>query len=75
MLKKLIAVDMAYATRVAKQLGMSNFPIQESRDRVIQDEGVDVIEILVTVIQKVPREDSPEEIATAFINVQRAIVM
>lgn len=72
MLRKLIAADMAYADRVAKQAGLRNFPIREFRDLVNRDDTVDVIETLVTVIKHVPRDDTAEEVATVATNVQRA---
>jgi hypothetical protein len=71
-IRKLIAADMAYAYRVAKQAGFPNFPIREFRELVNRDDTVDVIETLVTVIKHVPRDDTPEEIATVATNVQRA---
>ncbi len=71
MLKKLIAVDSAYAARVARDAGFANFPIREFRKLVSSGDGVDVIETLVTVIQFVPRDDSPEEFATVHQNVKR----
>jgi len=72
MVRKLISIDMAYAGRMAKQAGLPNFPICRFRDLVNRDDTVDVIETFVTIIKHVPRDDTPEEIATVATNVQRA---
>jgi uncharacterized LabA/DUF88 family protein len=72
MLKKLVAVDSAYAVHVARNAGFENFPIREFLEIVRKGDDVDVIETLVTVIQFPPRSETPEDIATVATNVRRA---
>lgn len=64
MLEKIIAIDKQYADRVARDadLDFPHFPTEEFRDLVKSD--ADVIETLITVIKRVPEEETPEAIAT-----------
>ncbi len=71
MLRKLIAIDSAYANRVAKDNNFDYFPIEGFCDVVKGDGEVDVIETLITLIKRVPEDDSPEEIATVASQVER----
>lgn len=65
MLRKIIAIDSAYANIVARQSDFRHFPVDEFRQIAIGNGGVDVIETLITVNEFPPEDDSPEAIATA----------
>jgi uncharacterized LabA/DUF88 family protein len=82
MLKKLIAIDTAYAARMAGDAGFDVFPVEEFRDLIrgsadysesvgTQSDGIDVIETLVTLFKRVPENDSIEEIARIAEQVDR----
>lgn len=65
-LRKVLAIDAQYAERVARDLDLPYFPVRGLRELMSRDGGVDVIETLYPVIQRVPEDDSPEAVATAI---------
>ena len=65
-LRKVLAIDAQYAERVAHDLDLPYFPVRGLRELMSRDGGVDVIETLYPVIQRVPEDDSPEAVATAI---------
>ncbi len=71
MLRKIIAVDSAYAYNAASRAGFHQFPIEAFRDLVSGDEGVDVVETLVTIVKRVPEDDSAASVATVASQVDR----
>jgi predicted Zn-ribbon and HTH transcriptional regulator len=86
MLKKLIAIDNAYANMMARNADFDVFPVEEFRDLAIagrhdsdshgegigvQSDGIDVIETLITLVKRVPENDSIEEIARVAEQVDR----
>jgi hypothetical protein len=70
MLRKLLAVDFAYARRIAVENGHPHFPAA-FRELVQRDEGVDLLESLVFIIKPVPASDSPEDVATVSEQTER----
>lgn len=62
MIRKLMAVDLTPYERRAKELGHPYLPLRELRNLCAPD-GVDIIETLVTLPERLPQDDSPEEIA------------
>lgn len=64
MLRKIIAIDHAYAARVASELGFDHFPAKRFRELVAAGDDVDVLETLITIVKRVPVNGTPEEIAT-----------
>jgi uncharacterized LabA/DUF88 family protein len=70
MLRKILAVDHAYARRIALDCGQPHFPAA-FRDIVHGDDGVDLLESLVFIVKPVPASDSPEDVATAAEQVER----
>jgi len=69
MLRKIIAIDLTPCNRVATEAGLHHFPVREVRG-LIAGEGVDVIETLVTLVERVP-EDNMESVATNRSNFVR----
>lgn len=65
-LRKVLAIDAQYAERAARDLDLPYFPVRGLRELMSRDGGVDVIETLYPVIQRVPEDDSPEAVATAI---------
>lgn len=65
-LRKVLAIDAQYAERVAYDLDLPYFPVRGLRELMSRDGGVDVIETLYPVIQRVPEDDSPEAVATVI---------
>lgn len=70
MLRKLLAVDHAYARRIAIEKGHPHFPAS-FREVVQGDDRVDLLESLIFVIKPVPASDSPEDVATASEQTER----
>jgi uncharacterized LabA/DUF88 family protein len=70
MLRKIIAVDLAYARRIAVEQGLPHFPA-EFREVVQGDDGVDLLESLIFVGKPVPASDTPEDVAAASEQTQR----
>jgi hypothetical protein len=71
-MRKLIAIDSAYADRVARDHGAQYFPTREFiAYQKTAHADVDVIEALVTVIDRVPNDDSSEAIAEAASQTRR----
>lgn len=70
MIRKLMAVDLTPCERRAKELGHPHLPLKELRD-LCSDDGVDIIETLVTLPERLPADDSPEEIARIKTNMVR----
>jgi len=71
MVRKVIAVDSQYAYRESTKANFQFFPVEEFRELVNGDEGVDVIETVYTLIKKVPEDDSAEALATVASQVDR----
>jgi uncharacterized LabA/DUF88 family protein len=69
MIKKILAIDLTPCEIVARDLGQQYFPVQSVRN-VVAGEGVDLIETLVTLVERVA-EDNPESIATNKVNFTR----
>lgn len=69
MIKKIFAIDLTPCEHVARELGMPYLPIEELR-ALIAGNGVDLIETLVTLVERVA-EDTPEAIAENTINFRR----
>lgn len=70
MIKKIIAIDGAYAHHAARDAGFEHFPIPAFRDIVKSGDDVDVLESFITIIEKVPENDSPEAVATESTRVK-----
>jgi uncharacterized LabA/DUF88 family protein len=71
-MKKVIAVDNAYAYRVTRDNGGDGqFDINKFQE-VVKGKDVDVIDTLITVVQRVPEDDSPEALATIHSQVERS---
>jgi uncharacterized LabA/DUF88 family protein len=70
MLRKILAVDHAYARRIAVECGHPHFPA-EFRSVVEAEDDVDLLESLVFVVKPVPASDSPEDVATASEQTER----
>ena len=69
MIRKLIAIDLFPMEKVAKDMGFKHIPIKEliewtknNHDR----KNVDVVETLVTIVKKVPSDETPETIANTI---------
>lgn len=74
MLRKIIAIDLAPCEIVAQRRGLNFFPIQAIRELIASDD-VDVLETLVTLVERVT-EDNPEAIArekTNFVRKRHAL--
>ncbi|MFZ1829555.1 MAG: hypothetical protein WAW42_12485 [Candidatus Competibacteraceae bacterium] len=65
-LRKVLAIDAQYAERAAYDLDLPYFPVRGLRELMSRDGGVDVIETLYPVVQRVPEDDSPEAVATVI---------
>ena len=72
MISKVIAIDDRYAQRRAKEAGLKHFPVRKFIDLVNSGDGVDVLECLVTVIKRVPENETAEAIATVERNTTRS---
>lgn len=70
-LRKVLAIDAQYAERIARDLDLPYFPVRGLRELMSRDGGVDVIETLYPVIQRVPEDDSPEAVATVIHQVEQ----
>lgn len=57
-----MAVDLIPCEKRAREKGYPYFPLKQLRE-MLAGEGVDIIETLVTLQERVPFDDSPEEIA------------
>jgi len=79
MLKKIIAIDNAYAYMMARKAGFDFFPVEEFRNVVMegrhgigkQSDCIDVIETLITIVKRVPENDSIAEVARVAEQVER----
>lgn len=74
-IKKLIAMDCTPLEKRAKERGFQHLPIRELKE-LCEADGVDVVEMLGTIIEKQPLNDSPEEIArvrTNYVNKRLAM--
>lgn len=69
MIKKLLAIDLLPCEKVAHELGLPYFPIEPLR-ALIAGDGVDLIETLVTLVERVA-DDNPESIAANKVNFTR----
>ncbi|MBK5938248.1 NYN domain-containing protein [Halochromatium roseum] len=69
MIKKLLSIDLTPCEIVARDLGHPYFPIEALRGLIAGD-GVDLIETLVTLVERVP-DDNPEAIAANRMNFTR----
>jgi uncharacterized LabA/DUF88 family protein len=70
MLRKILAVDHAYARRIAVDRGHPHFPA-EFRQVVQRNDDVDLLESLVFVVKPVPASDSPEDVAATTEQTER----
>lgn len=71
MLKKIIAIDAAYANYTSKSRGLQHFPVGSFRKVVQGDGNVDVIETLITLVRDVPDNDSAEALAEVTTQIDR----
>ena len=69
MIKKIFAIDYTPCHIVARDRGYQHFPVKEMRE-LIADDDVDLIETLVTLVDRVP-DDNPESIAANHQNFTR----
>ena len=69
MIKKLLAIDLTPCDIVARDLGHPHFPVKEIRELIAGD-GVDLIETVVTLVERVP-DETPESIAANKVNFTR----
>jgi uncharacterized LabA/DUF88 family protein len=69
MIRKIFAVDLTPCDLVARDRGAHFFPVEQVRE-VIAGDDVDVIETLVTLVERVA-DDNPEAIATNKQNFTR----
>jgi uncharacterized LabA/DUF88 family protein len=69
MIKKILAIDLTPCEIVARDLGQPYFPIAGMRELIAGD-GVDLIETLVTLVERVA-DDNPESIAANKVNFTR----
>ena len=69
MIKKLLAIDLTPCDIVARDLGYPHFPVKDVRELIAGD-GVDLIETLVTLVERVP-DETPESIAANKVNFTR----
>lgn len=69
MIRKIFAIDLTPCEKVARERGAPYFPLQEVRELIAGDD-VDVIETLVTLVERVA-DDHPEAIATNAMNFTR----
>lgn len=69
MIKKLLAIDLTPCGIVARDLGHPHFPVKEIRELIAGD-GVDLIETVVTLVERVP-DETPESIAANKVNFTR----
>ena len=70
MLRKILAVDHAYARRIAVEQGHPHFPAAV-REVVQGDDGVDLVESLIFIAKQVPASDSPEDVAAVSEQTER----
>lgn len=70
MLRKILAVDHAYARRIAVDQGHPHFPAA-FREVVQEDDGVDLVESLIFIGKPVPASDSPEDVAAVAEQTER----
>jgi len=70
MLRKILAVDHAYARRIAVEQGHPHFPAA-FREVVQRDDGVDLLESLIFIAKPVPASDSPEDVAAVGEQTER----
>lgn len=70
MLRKILAVDHAYARRIAVEQGHPHFPAA-LREVVEGDDGVDLVESLIFIAKPVPSSDSPEDVAAVSEQTER----
>lgn len=70
MLRKILAVDHAYARRIAVEGGHPHFPAEFS-EVVHGEDGVDLLESLIFIVKPVPASDSPEDVATSSAQTER----
>jgi uncharacterized LabA/DUF88 family protein len=69
-LKKLIAIDLLYAERYAKEQGLPYFPMKDFI-RLCSAGNVDVIEVLCTLQRRVPENDSAEALGAVMQSFER----
>jgi uncharacterized LabA/DUF88 family protein len=62
LIKKILAIDLTPCEMVARELGHPYFPVEGLRT-VIGGDGVDLIETLVTLVERIT-DDNPESIAS-----------
>ena len=67
MIKKIMAVDLTPCERRAKELGFRHMPLRELK-ALCESDGVDIVEMLVTLPERLPNDESPEEIARVHTN-------
>lgn len=70
MIRKILAVDHAYARRIALDNNQPHFPAS-FRDVINGDDGVDLLESLIFIVKPVPASDAPEDIAASADQVER----
>jgi uncharacterized LabA/DUF88 family protein len=70
MLRKILAVDHAYARRIAVEQGHPYFPAA-LREVVQGEDGVDLLESLIFIAKPVPASDSPEDVAAVSEQTER----
>jgi uncharacterized LabA/DUF88 family protein len=70
MLRKILAVDHAYARRIAVEHGHPYFPAV-FREIVQGEDGVDLLESLIFITKPVPASDSAEDVATVSEQTER----
>jgi uncharacterized LabA/DUF88 family protein len=70
MIRKILAVDHAYARRIALDNNQPYFPAS-FRDVINGDDGVDLLESLIFIVKPVPPSDSAEDIAASAEQVER----
>lgn len=66
MIKKIFAIDLTPCEITARNRGHAYFPLEAMRTLIASD-GVDLIETLVTLVERVP-DDNPEAIASNQMN-------
>ncbi len=74
-IRKMIAMDCPPLEKRAKERGFQYLPIREL-SKLCETDGVDVVEVLGTIIEKQPLNDSPEEVArvrTNYVNKRLAM--
>ncbi len=71
MLKKIVAIDSAYAERVARSLNFPHLPLRDILLAIQNDDSVDILECLVTVNKRVPEDDSAAAIANVAWQIEQ----